>query len=143
MEKQLNALLSDFVVEYHKLQNHHWYVKGKAFFTVHAKLEEYYNFFAEAVDEIAENILMSGYQPNASLKQFLADSKIEESNNDYRKPKEVYKSMILDFEYLYERVIEVKKLAESEDNYLISNLMDNFIAHFKKSLWMLKQATME
>ena len=43
METKLNQLLADFVVEYHKLQTFHWYVKGKDFFTVHAKLEEYYD----------------------------------------------------------------------------------------------------
>lgn len=47
METKLNQLLADFVVEYHKLQTFHWYVKGKDFFTVHAKLEEYYDHVRE------------------------------------------------------------------------------------------------
>ena len=36
MEKKLNALLSDLVVEYHKLQSFHWYLKGSHFFDDHA-----------------------------------------------------------------------------------------------------------
>lgn len=28
MEKLLNKLLADLVVEYHKLQSYHWYLKG-------------------------------------------------------------------------------------------------------------------
>ena len=28
MEKELNKLLADLVVEYHKLQSFHWYLKG-------------------------------------------------------------------------------------------------------------------
>ena len=31
METKLNQLLADFVVEYHKTQTFHWYVKGKRF----------------------------------------------------------------------------------------------------------------
>ena len=32
MEKELNKLLADLVVEYHKLQSFHWYLKGYHFF---------------------------------------------------------------------------------------------------------------
>ena len=52
MDKQLNKLLADLVVEYHKLQSYHWYIKGKDFFTVHAKLEELYNGVNKAIDEV-------------------------------------------------------------------------------------------
>ena len=52
MEKELNKLLADLVVEYHKLQSFHWYLKGYHFFDDHAKLEEYYDSVAEAVDGV-------------------------------------------------------------------------------------------
>ena len=45
MEKKLNLLLADLVVEYHKLQNFHWYVKGKSslmIFDKHANLKYKY-----------------------------------------------------------------------------------------------------
>ena len=38
----LNIYLSDLNVFYRKLQNYHWNIKGKSFFVVHAKPEEYY-----------------------------------------------------------------------------------------------------
>jgi len=57
MEKELNKLLADLVVEYHKLQSFHWYLKGYHFFDDHAKLEEYYDEVAEIVDGVAENML--------------------------------------------------------------------------------------
>ena len=50
MEKKLNLLLADLVVEYHKLQNFHWYVKGKSLFTLHGKLEELYNSVNKSID---------------------------------------------------------------------------------------------
>ena len=56
---KLNHLLANLVVEYHKLQNFHWYIKGSDFFTVHAKLEEYYNDINKAVDEVAESSLLN------------------------------------------------------------------------------------
>ena len=54
MNNKLNKLLANLVVEYHKLQNYHWYVKGKDFFQAHAKLEELYNHINGAVDEVAD-----------------------------------------------------------------------------------------
>ena len=112
METKLNQLLADFVVEYHKLQTFHWYVKGKDFFTVHAKLEEYYDHVNENIDEVAEHILMLNMKPLASLK---------------------------DFEYLLNEVKELKKYADDQEQYVISALMDNYISHYTKAVWMLKQ----
>ena len=42
---------SGIEVEYHKLQNFHWYVKEKDFFTVHSKLEEYYDGISDMADD--------------------------------------------------------------------------------------------
>ncbi|WP_294581377.1 DNA starvation/stationary phase protection protein [uncultured Thomasclavelia sp.] len=139
MEKKLNTLLADLVVEYHKLQNFHWYIKGKDFFTIHAKLEEYYNYINEAIDEIAENILMIGFQPVASLKEFMELSKIEEAKDQQLSSKEIYNTVLKDFNYLLEAIKEIKQLADKEDNYLISSLMDDYIGNFTKSIWMLNQ----
>ena len=80
MEKELNKLLADLVVEYHKLQSFHWYLKGYHFFDDHAKLEEYYDAIAEAVDTVAEDMLMLGFKPESTMKGFLSISSIEEAN---------------------------------------------------------------
>ena len=68
MDKLLNKLLADLVVEYHKLQHFHWYVKGADFFQVHAKLEEYYDEINEAVDEVAELMLQCKLKPASTMK---------------------------------------------------------------------------
>ncbi len=139
MEKQLNHLLANLVVEYHKLQNFHWYVKGKDFFNAHAKLEEYYDYINEAIDEVAENLLMMGGKPLASLKDFLANASIEEAEMKEIKSKEIYKIVLADFRILLEEVKEIKVSADEENNYLISALMDEYIKQFSKSIWMIGQ----
>ena len=53
----LNTFLSDLNVFYRKLQNYHWNIKGKDFFVIHSKLEEYYNEINTEIDELAEHIL--------------------------------------------------------------------------------------
>ena len=125
METKLNQLLADFVVEYHKLQTFHWYVKGKDFFTVHAKLEEYYDHVNENIDEVAEHILMLNMKPLASL-QFICSQ-------------DILKEVLKDFEYLLNEVKELKKYADDQEQYVISALMDNYISHYTKAVWILKQ----
>ena len=57
VNEKMNVLLADLNVLYRKVQNYHWNVDGRNFFTIHAKLEEYYNEINEQIDEIAERIL--------------------------------------------------------------------------------------
>ena len=139
MEKQLNYLLADFAVEYHKLQNYHWYVKGKDFFNVHAQLEDYYNSINRAIDEVAEKILMIGGSPLASMQEFLDHSQIQEAPMAAASSQDIYQSVLKDFNYLLNSIKNIKKEADNQDNYLISSTMDNYIEEFSKAIWMLNQ----
>ena len=48
--KALNELLCDLNVLFTKLQNYHWNITGKEFFTMHKQLEEYYECIAKEID---------------------------------------------------------------------------------------------
>ena len=139
MEKQLNILLSDYVSMYHKLQNYHWNIEGKDFFQVHAKLEELYDNFKEAIDEVAEVMLMEGYQPVGSMKDFSELTKIKEANNEHISSKDIFKTIIKDFEYFLKSVKEIKSEADNNNAYNISILMDDYIKNFSKTIWMVSQ----
>ena len=137
MEKLLNQYLADLVVEYHKLQNFHWYVKGKDFFIAHAKLEELYNGINGAIDEVAENILMLNEKPLASLKDFLEVSKIKEAKMEAIKSKDIFREVYKDFNYLLNSVKAIKKEADAQENYVISALMDEYMKEYAKMIWMI------
>lgn len=139
MKNQLNVLLADLAVEYHKLQNFHWYVAGQDFFNVHAQLENYYDAINEAIDEVAENMLMIGEKPAASLKEFLEISKIKEAKAEKITSKEVFKEVLKDYNYLLNSVKSIKQEADKNEMYLISALMDDYIKQFSKNIWMLSQ----
>ena len=78
----LNKMLCDLAVFYRKLQNYHWNIEGKDFFIIHAKLEEYYDDLNQQIDELAEHILMLGYQPLGTLKDYIANTGIKEAKNE-------------------------------------------------------------
>ena len=140
MEKKLNHYLADLVVEYHKLQNFHWYVKGEDFFPVHAKLEELYNGINSSIDEVAENILMIHGKPLASLKEFLENSGIEEAEADFTESEDIFEEVVKDFNILLNEAKEIRKFADEKEEYIISALMDGMIAQFTKSIWMIGQS---
>ena len=139
MNELMNNYLADLAVEYHKLQNFHWYVKGKNFFTIHAKLEELYDGINSAIDEVAENILINDGKPLANIQEFLAHAKIKEANAEYIGYRAIFEAVLADFEYLLESAKTIKKQADAEENYGISSLMDDYIQQFGKNIWMIKQ----
>ena len=139
MEKLLNKLLADLVVEYHKLQSYHWYLKGYHFFDDHPKLESYYDMVAGMVDDVAEDMLKLSLKPESTLKGFLAISAIKEAENEEVTSAEAFASVLADFKVLRDDVLAVKKAADEEGDYLTSALMDDYIESFYKEIWMLGQ----
>lgn len=53
----LNGLLANFQIYYQNLRGLHWNIKGKNFFELHVKFEEFYTDSHVKVDAIAERIL--------------------------------------------------------------------------------------
>lgn len=139
MEKQLNVLLADLVVEYHKLQKFHWYAKGHDFFQVHEKLEELYDGINEMIDEVAEKMLMEEMVPVAKISEFSELTKIKELDGNAFDSKLIFDEVLKDFEYFMVSLKDIKAKADSEDNYLISAMVDPYMEEFAKSIWMIKQ----
>lgn len=139
IEQLLNELLADLNVFYRKLQNYHWNVEGKDFFTAHAKLEEIYDEINGTIDEIAEHILIIGGQPLGKLKDYLEITTLKEAENKKIKSEEIYRNLINDFETLLKKTTEIKTEADKQNDYATSTLMDEYILQYGKYIWMLKQ----
>ena len=138
----MNELLSSLEVFYHKLQSYHWYVKGHAFFTVHAQLESYYDEVSEEIDEVAETLLMIGGAPVSTLKEFLELSKVSDAEGVYIKADDLLPKVRDDYALLEKLAEGVKSTAEEEGNALVSAKMDDLIESFSKAIWMISQSLM-
>ena len=136
----LNTFLSDLNVFYRKLQNYHWNIKGKDFFVIHSKLEEYYNEINSEIDEVAEHILTLGGQPLGTLKDYMNETKITEAENKKVDSNLVFSEITKDFSTLLQDVVEIKTKADENKEYKTSALMDSFVESYSKKLWMLKQS---
>ena len=122
-----------------KLQNYHWNVMGKGFFTTHEKLEEYYEEMREQIDEVAEHILSLGYQPLGTMKDFMQNSEIQEAKNEKIKSLEIVKSVIKDLQILQQKAIKIKQEAENKSDYATSSMIDAYLQNYSKKLWMLNE----
>lgn len=136
----LNTFLSDLNVFYRKLQNYHWNVKGKDFFVVHPKLEEYYTEVNTQIDEIAEHILALGGQPLGTLNDYLNVTKITEAQNQKVDSTVVYNELIKDYSTLLQDVKNIKDAADAVNEHKTSALMDDIIEGYSMNIWMLRQS---
>lgn len=137
----LNKFLSELEIMSVKLQNYHWNVSGCEFFTIHSKLEEYYDEIREQIDEIAEHILAKGLEPLGTMKDFISNSEIAEAKNEKIKSEELLKNVTQDYMTLYKKALEIKKCAEKESDYETSSLIDDYLKEYSKKLWMLNEVT--
>ncbi|MGN0295829.1 MAG: DNA starvation/stationary phase protection protein [Parafannyhessea sp.] len=139
MNAKLNALLANVTVEYHKLQNQHWYVSGGDFFQAHAQLEELYDGLLPVIDDVAELILQLGGKPIASLAEVLNLATIREREDAHLLSKEAFLNVRTDFQTILDQVNGIKEAADAESNHLVSAKADELIASLSKTLWMLRQ----
>lgn len=134
---QLNTLLSTYQIHYQNLRGLHWNIKGKNFFELHLKFEEYYNDAQEKIDMIAERILTLGESPLHSFQDYITNSKIAAST------KVADGSTAVDLINMsVKTILEIErpilKLAGDVNDDGTADLMTQFIAQQEKEVWMLR-----
>ena len=137
MEKTLNQFLADLSILAKKVQNFHWNIQGKGFFTIHEQLDKMYEDLNEIVDEVAERILALNGRPFSTMKSYLENSKIAEGKNEAITIEEALKTLTVDFEYIVNEAKVVKKQADKVEDFGTSAMMDEYIIKYEKLLWML------
>ena len=133
---KLNLLLCDYNVHYQKLRNFHWNVKGKDFFELHEKFEVLYNKAMKNIDIIAERVRIFGKTPISSMKQYLADSSIDEVPTDLTSEKMV-SEIVNDFQALLGRMVSVVDASIEIGDVGTEDMIKTMIKDIEKDHWML------
>lgn len=133
----LNSQISNWSVLFVKLHNFHWYIKGKDFFTLHTKFEEFYNEAAIHIDELAERLLSIGGEPLATMKEYLEKSSIKESTGN-ESAIEMVQSLSTDFSLLIEELKSGMSLAEEMNDEATGDMFLAIHSTLEKHVWMLK-----
>ena len=132
----LNMLLSNIQVNYMNMRSFHWNIRGKHFFLLHEKFEEFYNDMAAKADEVAERILTLGFAPLDSFKKYLDHAEIKpvEGISDGELAVDI---TINSLSILLKKEREILELAAENSDEGTASLMSDFIAEQEKLLWML------
>lgn len=135
--EMLNKQVANWTVLYTKLHNHHWYVKGPHFFSLHEKFEELYNEADENIDELAERLLAIGGKPVATLKDALQMASIGEVEETLD-ANGMVQSIVDDFTILIDELKEGMEIAEKAGDESTSDMFLAIHTSLEKHNWMLK-----
>ena len=135
--EKMNLYLANQEVAYIKLHNLHWYVKGRSFFTLHAKLEELYDQTAEIIDAVAERLLAVGQAPVANMKEALALATIKELADKPISSEETVQGLIADVEYWIRDTKEIVELADAAGDGVTADQFNDYLGEYQKLLWMI------
>ncbi|MCM3707640.1 MULTISPECIES: Dps family protein [Cytobacillus] len=135
--KAVNQQVANWTVLYVKLHNYHWYIKGKNFFTLHAKFEELYNEANVHVDELAERILALEAKPVATMKEVLDTSSLKEATGKENE-EQMVQTVVDDFEKMVDELQEAIELAEEAKDEGTGDMLVAVKQSLKKHIWMLK-----
>lgn len=135
--EKMNRYLANQQVAFIKLHNLHWYVQGKAFFTLHEKFEELYDKMSEDMDEVAERILAMGKKPVASLKEALAIATIKELDSKAISAEDAVAALQKDISWWVKDTKEVIALSDAENDVVTSDIFTGYLKEYEKLSWMI------
>jgi starvation-inducible DNA-binding protein len=137
MENKLNVLLATYQLHYQNLRSLHWNIKGEKFFELHIKYEELYTRTQIIIDDLAERLLSSGFQPLSRFTDYLKNSKIQEND--------IISEGQAGVEYIFKAqkiILELEKdilnSCDDAENEGTSALMSDLIREKEKTNWMFK-----
>lgn len=135
LQGQLNDLLADYHVFYQNVRGFHWNVRGNDFFTLHEKFEDLYTQLYKSIDELAERILMIGYQPVHAYSDYLKSS-IHKEITDVKDGNQCVAQVINGLGVLISSHRKAAELADEAGDIATADLLTKFIADLEKRMWM-------
>ncbi|MCT4582349.1 MAG: DNA starvation/stationary phase protection protein [Flavobacteriales bacterium] len=136
LSQKLNLLLADYQLFYQNLRGLHWNIKGREFFELHLKFEEFYNDAVLKVDEIAERILTLEGEPLHTFEDYLNQSDIK-AEKGITNGIEGIKIIVSNFSTIILKEREILSMASDAEDEGTASLMSDYISESEKTLWML------
>ncbi len=133
---KLSVILADTYALYLKTQNYHWHVKGAQFKSLHELFEMQYQELAEAIDLLAERLIILGHKAPATFKAFEQLKTIKDGDSSLTAT-EMVSELAADHTNLVKDLNSAMKLVQANnDEATVTILADRIGAH-EKARWML------
>ena len=132
----LNGLLANFQIYYQNLRGLHWNIKGKNFFELHVKFEEFYTDSQVKVDEVAERILTLQGKPLHTFTDYIKIASVPVGKN-ISNDVEGVELVVNSLSELLKIEREILNLSDEANDEGTNSMMSDFIAEQEKTIWML------
>jgi starvation-inducible DNA-binding protein len=134
--KKLEVALADTYALYLKTQNYHWHVRGPQFKSMHELFEMQYKELAEAVDLVAERILMLGHKAPATFTEFNQLKTIKDGDSNIS-ANQMVSELAEDHSILVRDLNQAIRIAQENNDEGTVSLLSERIASHEKAHWML------
>ncbi len=133
---ELNGLLANFQIYYQNLRGLHWNIKGKNFFELHVKFEEFYTDSQVKIDDIAERILTLQGKPLHTFLDYVEKATVPVGKNISNDVKavELVVNSLSELLKIERNILDISDEADDEGT---NSMMSDFIAEQEKTIWML------
>ena len=135
----MKHVLADSYALYLKTQNYHWNVEGPRFNTLHALFETQYTDLAMAIDEIAEHIRGLGAKAPGTWKKYEDLSSITEGDETLSADA-MLQDLANDQDKIATTLNKALKVAQNEDDEVISDALIGRLTVHRKNKWMLESS---
>ncbi|MDB9732966.1 DNA starvation/stationary phase protection protein [Polaribacter sp.] len=132
----LNGLLANFQIYYQNLRGLHWNIKGKKFFELHVKFEEFYTDSQVKIDNIAERILTLQGNPLHTFIDYINIASVP-IGKDISKDVDSVELVVKSLSELLKIEREILNISEEANDEGTNSMMSDFIAEQEKTIWML------
>jgi len=136
---KLSVILADTYALYLKTQNYHWHVKGPQFRSLHELFDLQYHELADAVDQMAERILIKGHNAPATFKEFERLKTIKDGQSTIS-ANEMITQLANDHDTLVKDLDGAMLMAQKINDEGTVNLLANRIEAHEKARWMLRSS---
>jgi starvation-inducible DNA-binding protein len=132
----LNGLLANFQIYYQSLRGLHWNIKGKNFFELHVKFEEFYTDSQVKIDDVAERILTLQGKPLHTFTDYINKASVP-VGKDISNDEEGVVLVVNSLSELLKIEREILEISEKANDEGTNSMMSDFIAEQEKTIWML------
>lgn len=135
----LAVILSDEMTLYIKTRKFHWNVSGQSFMELHKLFQAQYTELEETIDEIAERIGKLGSKTIGTMKEFAAQTRLNESPNVYPSQKEMLKELLSDHESI---IVELRKdieACEKNKDAGTTDFLTGIMVQHETTAWVLRR----
>jgi starvation-inducible DNA-binding protein len=137
--KQLNHLLADEFILYTKTRRAHWNIEGPDFHSMHVFFESQYDQLDEFMDGVAERIRQLGHYSPATLKEFLALTRLTEKSDAKNDSQGFIKELLADHEDIIIFLRQnINAFANDYKDAGTSDYITGLMEDHEKMAWMLR-----